>query len=342
MKVEAVSYTMNEHVEKSECAPVLLIGFNRPDRLKAQVERLRAVKPGRVFVAVDGPRADRPAEREIVCETRKAVERIDWPCEIRTRFLEENHGCRFAPPEAITWFLESADEGIILEDDCVPTDDFFRFATEMLVRYRDDARVGMVTGDNFYGFQSDAGASYHFSRHVHIWGWATWRRAWKDYDGTMARYRETVEAILHPPKPTKFMCYWRKYLQGVLANPTTWDIQWCVAMKAHDWLCVTPCVQLVRNVGHEAGALHTGGFVYDLPHFEQTGRLAFPLRHPETVAADEKADRLHANRSAGYVPRALTVWGNIVRQSRLARVLGGWIIPLAYWVEKLCPAAFRI
>ena len=322
--------------ENFDCAPVLLIGFNRPERLKAQIERLRQVKPRRLFVAVDGPRPDRPGEAERVAETRAAVRAVDWPCDLQTRFLDENRGCRFAPTEAISWLLDAAGEGIVLEDDCAPTVDFLRFASEMLVRYRDDPRVGMISGDNFYGYQSDAKASYHFSRHVHIWGWATWARAWRAYDGTMARYQETVKAILHPPKPTKFQRYWRKYLVGVIENPTTWDIQWCVAMAAHGWLSVTPRVNLVANVGHEAGASHTGGFVYDLPHFTATGRLPFPLVHPPAVTADDAADRRHANRSAGYVPRALTVFG-----CRLGR-LGAAVAAIARLVERFAPALFRI
>lgn len=318
-----------------DCAPVLLIGFNRPERLSAQVERLRAARPRRLFVAVDGPRPGVAGEAERVAETRAAVNAVDWPCELQTRFLDENRGCRFAPPEAISWFLDAAGEGIILEDDCAPSADFLRFASEMLVRYRDEPRVGMVSGDNFYGYQSDANASYRFSRHVHIWGWATWARAWRAYDGSMARYRETVEAILHPKRPTKFQRYWRKYLVGVIENPTTWDIQWCVAMAANGWLSVTPRVNLVANVGHEAGATHTGGFVYDLPHFAATGRLSFPLIHPPAIAADNVADRRHANRSAGYVPRALTVFG-----ARLGR-FGSPAIALARLVERYLPALFR-
>lgn len=324
------------------CAPVLLIAFNRPERLTAQIVRLRAVRPARLFVAVDGPRADRSEDIDAVARTREAVGLVDWPCEVKTRFLEANRGCRFAPPEAISWMLEAAGEGIILEDDCVPTIDFLRFASEMLARYRDDERVGMVSGDNFYGFQTDRSHSYHFSRHIHIWGWATWQRAFRAYDGTMARYRETVEAILHPSRSTKFLRYWRKYLRSVLENPTTWDIQWCVAMASYGWLSVVPCTNLVANVGHEAGALHTGGFVYDLPYFVQTGRLDFPLVHPPAIAVDESADRLHADRSAGYLPRALTVCGALMQGFRARRADKCWFITLARRVECRFPALFRI
>lgn len=332
---------MSENID-FKCAPVLLIGFNRPERLAAQVERLRAVKPSRLFIAVDGPRAGRLGEAEVVARTREAAKLVDWPCELKMRFLDENRGCRYAPPEAISWMLEAAGEGIILEDDCVPTVDFLRFASGLLERYRDDERIGMISGDNFYGFQTDQTSSYHFSRHVHIWGWATWRRAWRAYDGTMARYRETVEAILHPRRSTKFIRYWRKYLRSVLDNPTTWDIQWCVAMAAHGWLSAVPRENLVANIGHEAGALHTGGFVYDLPHFVETGRMDFPLAYPPDVAVDEKADRLHANRSAGYLPRALTVLGGLMQKSRTGRMLGGWLVPIARRAERRFPALFRI
>lgn len=111
---------MSENID-FKCAPVLLIGFNRPERLAAQVERLRAVKPSRLFIAVDGPRAGRPGEAAVVARTREAAKLVDWPCDLQTRFLDANRGCRFAPPEAISWFLDAAGEGLILEDDCAPS-----------------------------------------------------------------------------------------------------------------------------------------------------------------------------------------------------------------------------
>lgn len=318
------------------CAPVLLIGFNRPERLAAQIERLRQVRPSRLFIAVDGPRKDRPEDVGAVRRSREAAKLVDWSCELSMRFLDENHGCRFAPPEAISWMFESVDAGIILEDDCVPTMDFLRYASELLVRYHDENRVGMISGNNFYGFQTDKTASYHFSRHVHIWGWATWRRAWQFYDGSMKRYWPTVEAMVGNPHPSKFDRYWRKYLNGVLRNPTTWDIQWCVAIAANKLLCVVPRENLVSNVGHEAGALHTGGFVYDAPHFERVGKLRFPLKCPVRVEADTRADCYHSNRSAGYVPRSLTVLGLKLP------FLRGLISAVGLSLERKLPMLFRL
>lgn len=325
------------------CAPVLLIGFNRPERLAAQIERLRQVRTRRLFIAVDGPRKDRPEDVGAVHRSRDAAKLVDWPCELSIRFLDENHGCRFAPPEAISWMFESVDAGIILEDDCVPTMDFLRYASELLVRYHDESRVGMISGNNFYGFQTDKTASYHFSRHVHIWGWATWRRAWQFYDGSMGRYQATVDAIMDNRHPTKFERYWRKYLTSVLKCPTTWDIQWCVSIAANSLLCAVPSVNLVSNIGHEPGALHTGGFVYDLPYYTRVGRLEFPLRHALSIACDDLADSLHSERIAGYIPRALTVFGVLSSRVRLM----SWffirvVVPFARALEWCIPNLFRL
>lgn len=319
-----------------DCAPILLIGFNRPERLAAQVERLRAVKPRQLFIAVDGPRADKLGEAEVVARTREAAKIVDWPCELRTRFLDENHGCRFAPPEAISWMFESVEAGIILEDDCVPTVDFLRYATDLLERYKNDSRVGMISGDNFYGFQSNTEDSYHFSRHVHIWGWATWKRAWQYYDGSMKLYQTTVDAIMDNPHPTKFERYWRKYLKAVLENPTTWDVQWDVSIAANQLFVVAPQVNLVSNVGHEEGALHTGGFVYDEPYYRHVGSLDFPMNHPQTVSVDGRADCKHENRSSGYLPRGLTV---LMSRWPFLRYFG--VVWIGRMLERFLPALFR-
>ena len=317
-----------------ECAAILLIGFNRPERLAAQVERLRQVRPSRLFIAVDGPRKDRPEDVDAVRRSRDAAKLVDWPCELSIRFLDENHGCRFAPPEAISWMFESVDAGIILEDDCVPTIEFLLYASELLDRYRDESRVGMISGNNFYGFQTDKTASYHFSRHVHIWGWATWRRAWQFYDGSMGRYQNTLRELLDSPAPNKYERYRNKYLQSVIQNPTTWDLQWFVALTANELLSVVPRINLVSNVGHEKGALHTGGFVFDLPHFCANEGFDDSLSHPKSVLCDEAADARHANRFAGYVPRILTIVGAWPGMMPLMRLL--------WKIEKSVPVLFRV
>ncbi|MFM7145061.1 MAG: hypothetical protein ACKOW5_01850, partial [Actinomycetales bacterium] len=162
--------------------PVLILAFNRPDRVRALIDRLREVAPTRVFLAVDGPRANRDTDARLVEQTRQCAELIDWPCEVQTLFQEQNLGCGRGVSTAITWFFEQVPEGIILEDDVLPRIEFFSYCTELLDRYRDDPRVFAISGSNFVPPERiSTDGSYRFTHITHVWGWATWRRSWNQY-----------------------------------------------------------------------------------------------------------------------------------------------------------------
>ncbi len=175
-----------------KCSPILLIGFNRPNYMRALVTAIRAGRPSRIYIAVDGLRDD-----YLNCsEVRDCVKVIDWPCEIKTLFRKKDLGCKIGVSSAISWFFDNEEMGIVLEDDCCPTTDFLRFASELLVRYRNNERIGLIAGFNAFDLQSDRHASYHFSEHLDIWGWASWRRVWNKYDVTMAKYSDRADILI--------------------------------------------------------------------------------------------------------------------------------------------------
>jgi hypothetical protein len=152
--------------------PILFMIFNRPDTTRVVFEEIRKIKPTLLYISGDGPREDRQGEKELVDEARKIATAIDWPCEVKTLFQEKNLGCKYAPSQAITWFFNQVEEGIIIEDDCVPHPDFWRFCEELLAKYRTDERVMMITGDNFQNGNSHfkPQESYYFSGIPSIWG----------------------------------------------------------------------------------------------------------------------------------------------------------------------------
>src|ERR1700712_5595517 len=162
--------------------PVLLLIFNRPDLTERVFDMIRKVKPVNLFIAADGPRMDKPGEAELCKKTLNVVlEHIDWDCEVHTLLREHNLGCKAAVSSAINWLFENVEEGIILEDDILPDESFFDFCNEMLIKYKDDERVTQISGVNLMGV-SDNTESYFFSKIGGIWGWATWKRAWRNYD----------------------------------------------------------------------------------------------------------------------------------------------------------------
>ena len=273
---------------------VLFAIFNRPSTTEIVFEEIRKAKPSKLFVAADGPRANVPGDREKCDAARTIISKVDWDCEVKTLYRDKNLGCGRAISEGITWFFEHVDEGIILEDDTKPSPEFFRFCAEMLDYYRDDDRVMEVSGTSLPNrFTKNSQYSYFFSDWDHIWGWATWKRAWKHYDYSMKRYPEVVEkGLLLNNYTSIYEQYYMEHLLhlGYYENDrvTWWDIQWGFARKINSGLAVVPTRNLVVNLGFGTDATNTtDGSLWSAVKIEQ---LEFPLKHPEFVMRDRSID----------------------------------------------------
>ncbi|OAI41378.1 hypothetical protein AYO41_01630 [Verrucomicrobia bacterium SCGC AG-212-E04] len=297
-------------------APVVLIIFNRPHETRRVFEAIRQVSPKRLLVAADGPRKGISGDVERCNEARRATENIDWPCEVGRRYLDENLGCRRAVSSAITWVFEQVDEAIILEDDCLPDSTFFRFTTELLEHYRMDERVGMISGNNFVPLEKSPskGMNYYFSRHCHIWGWATWRRAWWHFDlemkdwPAMRKKRRWLEALTGSSVAANF---WRRAFddafEGHPDGLNTWDGAWTYACWLHGMLSVVPARNLVQNIGFGGEGTHTNSSdaVTNVP----AASLEFPLTHPSLVEAAVAADELEEQTVFyGYTALQRLIW----------------------------------
>ncbi len=291
--------------------PVLFLIFNRPATTARVFERIRAARPTALYVAADGPRPDRDADIEGCRSARDLViNGIDWPCEVHTRFQERNLGCKQAVSSAISWFFDQVEEGVILEDDTLPDLSFFPFCEELLQRYRADERVMLISGDNMRPIPRSE--SYFFSRFVHIWGWATWRRAWRHYDLEMRdwpglrRDGHWLDFLNHATAARS-----RKMFEvAYRGSTTTWDTQWLFACWKQNGLSVIPSVNQVSNI--ERYGIHMK--VYD-PHLEMPTRsMAFPLTHPLRIEADVLHDH--------YIQRYAFLRGSLQSAELVFRYLG--------------------
>ncbi|WP_317189876.1 hypothetical protein [Mycobacterium avium] len=170
--------------------PIIFMIFNRPDTTRKVFERIRAAKPEKLLVIADGPRASRPGEAEKCAATRAIIDEVDWDCEIERDFADTNMGTCPRISSGITRAFELVDKAVILEDDCVPSPSFFEYCADLLDRYENDERVMMISGNNHLFGHADITDSYYFSRYPHVWGWATWKRAWAKYDVKMTHWPE--------------------------------------------------------------------------------------------------------------------------------------------------------
>jgi len=283
-----VMATSSEHPLKTA---VLFLVFNRPDTTAQVFDAIRKARPQRLYVAADGPRADRAGEAARVESVRKIATAVDWPCDLKTLFRDQNLGCKQAVSGAITWFYEHEEDGIILEDDCLPHPDFFNFCETMLDYYRDDERVDVITGNNFQNDQHRGTGSYYFSKYNHCWGWATWRRAWKHYQGDLPfwsvwKHSDDWKAVC-PDKVERL--YWVKIFDQVYAGDIdSWAYPWTACVWKYGGLTVTPNVNLVTNIGFGVDATHTcdpNGHQANMPV------AALPeIVHPHWLGQDKEAD----------------------------------------------------
>jgi hypothetical protein len=232
--------------------PILFLIFNRPDTTQLVFNEIRKAKPKQLFVAADGPRKDHPEEVDLCQKTRAIVDRVDWDCEVTTLFRNENLGCKYAVSSAIDWFFSHVEEGIILEDDCVPDQSFFPFCQELLEKYRDDKRIMMISGTNYLFNKIEMNESYYFSRYYAIWGWATWKRAWSNYDIKMSGWPD------YNSKNVLYLIYchaeiadfFRNMIQNAYSDQLeTWDIQWVYTCMVNSGLAICPKYNLISNIG---------------------------------------------------------------------------------------------
>ena len=271
--------------------PLLLITWSRPHTLRQVINAIRPVAPTRLFVACDGPNPEQPGETEKVAATRAVIEHeIDWPCQIERLYSDVNQGCRLGVSRAITWFFEQVEEGIILEDDCVPHPDFFPYCTTLLESYRHDTRVWCISGNNFQNGQWRGDGSYYFSRYNHCWGWASWRRCWQHYDADLSQWpdlRESglLDTIFEDPLERN---YWSRIWQRLddESKPDTWDYQWTFTCLANGGLTALPNQNLVNNVGFGVDATHTKEGAINTTI---TGGIN-PNQHPSFILRDTTAD----------------------------------------------------
>ncbi|MCP5538048.1 MAG: hypothetical protein H7A51_17675 [Akkermansiaceae bacterium] len=273
--------------------PVLLIIFNRPDTAKLVFQAIAKARPTKLYIAADAPRPGVEGEDAKCQAARDIVGMVDWDCEVKTLYRETNLGCKLAVSSAVDWLFEHEEEGIILEDDCLPAASFFGYCAELLSRYRDDQRIMMIAGTNIHGQSADTGSSYYFSKIMHIWGWATWKRAWMLNDVSMKTFPEFLCSERHEQLFTdrNIGLYWlRLWLYTYAGRINTWDYAWVYACHTNHGLAIAPTRNLISNIGFGSDSTHTKNVhskSADIPRHEIK-----ELVHPRHIFCNAEADQL--------------------------------------------------
>jgi hypothetical protein len=273
--------------------PVVFMIFNRPDTTLRIFAEIAKAKPTKLLVIGDGARGNRAGEAEKVIATRAVIDQVDWPCQVLTNYSEVNLGCKNRISSGLDWAFSNVDQAIILEDDCLPDQSFFRYCQEMLEYYRDDLRIGMINGTNLLFGRHAIPSSYYFSQFGHVWGWASWSNRWQnDYDVKIEKWGalRTTKWLEEKLASNLDIEGRRKGFDAVFEGTLdTWDVQLDFALLMADRLAIAPSVNLIRNIGfNRADATHTTGI--NIGADIASKPMIFPLNHPANVVIDHSAD----------------------------------------------------
>ncbi len=273
--------------------PILFLIFNRPDTTKLVFESIKRIKPAKLYIAADGARKHKVGEDLLCKETRSIIDLIDWECEIKTLLRTENLGCKIAVSSAIDWFFENEEQGIILEDDCLPNESFFNFCEQLLNQFKENKEIMHISGNNFQDGITRGDGSFYFSKYNHIWGWATWKRAWKLYNVKLEiEDKKEIEIFIEKNFETKKeRLFWTKlYNNFIQSSIDTWDYQWTYAIWKNNGLSIIPNKNLVSNIGFDSNGTHTNG--NDILGLGNTRTFAISkIINPSIIAINKKADK---------------------------------------------------
>ena len=290
---------MINKLEKSKAAnfklevPILFLVFNRLDTTILVFSAIKKIQPSKLYIASDGPRESRPEEIKAVNDVREfLLSNIDWDCEIFTLFNVSNLGCKKSVSNAINWFFDQEEMGIVLEDDCLPSQSFFQYCQELLYKYEHDQRIFLITGYNKQNEWKVTENDYFFSNLGGIWGWASWRRAWEHYDVNLSDIDHFISQDGFQKSLGNYLGDLKQHMiynSVIRDNVDTWAMQWGYARHKNNALTCIPSVSLIKNIGFGENATHTFGDNLDgvVDH-----EITFPLRENHFIVSDESYDEL--------------------------------------------------
>jgi hypothetical protein len=289
--------------------PVLLIHFNRPSTTRRQLEALKTIAPKRVWLLCDGPRGNTQSDAGNVADVRLLLDRIPWECDVTKLYRDQNLGCFRNISEGITWFLNDCNAGIILEDDIIPDPSFFRYCDELLDRYANTSEIYAISGQHGCSRPLEIDADYGFTNYFDCWGWATWKRAWDDFDPDMIAWRDRAQwrgisrRVLHQYRARLYWDMIFKLVDG--GQRDSWAYRYLLSIWKQGGSTVVPRLNLTKNVGFSEAATQTAHLI---GREFQSNEQVFPLSHPDSHEVDSAIDRVYEDELCSKSPSARLRW----------------------------------
>lgn len=288
--------------------PILILAYNRPENIDRLLSFISTTPYKSVYLSVDGPKNNK--DSIAIKKIKELAKKYSKKLEIKTNFFKKNHGLKKAVTKGIDWFFTHHEAGIILEDDLIVSPSFFPFCEELLVKYKDEKQVIMISGSNFFPWINHNN-DYFFSKHALIWGWATWKRSWQNFrklekQFNSGKIKEEDLTILRNKTSKQRINFGLKSLEGKLDS---WAYIWGLTMYLENGFTIIPAKNMILNDGFGLSATHTKfktfhGYLPIADGFKIS-------KHPKFVSPDRFFDLLFQLSDNRLVLFALTVFRKI-------------------------------
>lgn len=273
-------------------SPVALFVYNRPNLTAEVLAAISLYAPDSLFIISDGPKASRE-DFHAVNEVRRICNSVNWPCKVKRDYREVNLGCRNSITSGLSWVFSQVDEAIILEDDCLPDITFFRFCSNLLEKYRDDSRIFTIGGFKAENTIGENHNSYYYSKYPCTWGWATWKRSYKDFDPNLADWSEdkNLQWLTDYLGDPFYANYWAYMLTKAKQGSNDWDYAWAYHCWINNALSIRPNINLIQNTGFNTMATHTKDSNHPFGKI-LSSKMSFPMRHPSEIKTTPHMDQI--------------------------------------------------
>lgn len=274
--------------------PVALIFFARPDLLRITFAAIKESKPTKLFLIQDGAREDNQKDESKIEECREIVSNIDWECEVFRNYSDSNLGCGGRVYSGLSWAFQYVDRLLILEDDCVPSPSLFPFTADLLERYKNDLRMGMISGMNNLGVYEDCPNDYFFTTSGSIWGWATWKRVWDNVEYHLDFLKDNYSTPIVFETDLKLEGMGKILLDklGTGSKLSSWSYQLGMAILLQHQMNIVPKYNMINNIGMADDGANSVNSLKFMPkglrklYYMKVYDYKFPLKHPKYVVND--------------------------------------------------------
>jgi len=242
-------------------APIAFFAYKRPEHTRRALESLsqnEGAASSELFIYCDAAR--RPEDAEAVKEVREVARSEHWCGKVNVIEHENNVGCADSIIYGVTQICQQYGRVIVLEDDLILSPYFLNYMDTALDLYRDENQVMQISGYMFPVDLKDAKTDALFLPFTNSWGWATWQRAWKEFDPEMKGYEKLksnkkLRSQFDLNNSYEYFSMLEAQLNGEI---DAWDIRWYLSTFMLNGLTLYPKKSLVKNIGFDGSGTHCG------------------------------------------------------------------------------------